>query len=838
MTFLNPWMLLAWTVVAVPIVIHLLNRRSAKKVEWGAMHFLLGSLVSRKRRILLEETLLLASRCLLVALTVTALARPVIPAGSSIAWAIVLPLTLVGAVALSVGTAVWKQKRIRLACYAAGAGLLLLCGLAIALEHVLHLGTLIGRSGDVVVVIDGSSSMNLKIDGKTNFARAVEETRELVRALKGTSTVSLVVAGPLPVSKTPFPLTDPERLGTILDGLRPTSGKMALHDALSAASLWLSVGANATKQLILITDGQKAGWEIDDRERWSATVRDLRTVRGSEPEVYCRILDMPPSSRNLAVTELTLSRRIVGIDRPVQIRAQVLNAGQTPVAASLAQLFLDGKPLDKRPVPQLEPGAAETLGFSHRFATPGPHVLELRVEIEDAIPDDNRRVLAVHVLDRLPVLIVEGRPSGRLLDNASAVVQLALDPESLAKEPVADPKKPSRLVEVSQQPAWKLGEIRDWDHYHAVIFAGVREIHRDQVARLTDWVTRGGSLMVLPDEHSVVDHYNRWTAVVGDSQQSVLPAKLVKRVANPADKDPVRLLPATLTHPGLEGLRELKKNDLDASRFTAHWLLELPPEQTQTLIGGRLTGDLPWLLERPLGQGKVLLAATSFDLRDSNLPTLQAFLPLVHGLVYHLAEDAVRELDLKPAAKLSLRLPGKLPAESDQQPAAAPAASKAEITTPDESRMEGTCRAERGSMQLDVEGAAMPGLYRATLATRQADGTATPQEPIPFTVASDPAESNLDRLVDADLQSLQEHIKIQALTKPEDLQAIASGRLHGLELWKWLVFLAACVGVLEIVITAWVAGQREAGPAEAFDLASRATSVEFRQQLQEVQSHT
>ena len=47
MTFLNYIMLIGLAAVAIPILIHLLNRHKAKLVEWGAMRFLLASLASR-----------------------------------------------------------------------------------------------------------------------------------------------------------------------------------------------------------------------------------------------------------------------------------------------------------------------------------------------------------------------------------------------------------------------------------------------------------------------------------------------------------------------------------------------------------------------------------------------------------------------------------------------------------------------------------------------------------------------------------------------------------------------------------------------------------------------
>ena len=68
MSFLNLALLGGLGAIAIPIIIHLLNRRTAKVLDWGAMRFLLESVESRKKRIQLEEALLLAARCLVVGL--------------------------------------------------------------------------------------------------------------------------------------------------------------------------------------------------------------------------------------------------------------------------------------------------------------------------------------------------------------------------------------------------------------------------------------------------------------------------------------------------------------------------------------------------------------------------------------------------------------------------------------------------------------------------------------------------------------------------------------------------------------------------------------------------
>ncbi|MCH7960804.1 MAG: BatA domain-containing protein [Planctomycetes bacterium] len=81
MTFLHPGLALAGlAAVAIPIIIHLLMRRRRRPIMWGAMRFLLEAYRKHKRRLRLEQLLLLATRCLLIACLALALGRPILGA--------------------------------------------------------------------------------------------------------------------------------------------------------------------------------------------------------------------------------------------------------------------------------------------------------------------------------------------------------------------------------------------------------------------------------------------------------------------------------------------------------------------------------------------------------------------------------------------------------------------------------------------------------------------------------------------------------------------------------------------------------------------------------------
>ena len=66
----------AAALIALPIIIHLLNRRRFKTVTWAAMDFLMRAMRKNRRRLEFEQWILLAMRCLLVFLLRLVLARP------------------------------------------------------------------------------------------------------------------------------------------------------------------------------------------------------------------------------------------------------------------------------------------------------------------------------------------------------------------------------------------------------------------------------------------------------------------------------------------------------------------------------------------------------------------------------------------------------------------------------------------------------------------------------------------------------------------------------------------------------------------------------------------
>ena len=76
MTFLQPLALLALPAMALPILIHLVNQRRHRTVNWAAMMFLVSAKRMNKGMARLRHLLILLARMLAVAVLVLAVGRP------------------------------------------------------------------------------------------------------------------------------------------------------------------------------------------------------------------------------------------------------------------------------------------------------------------------------------------------------------------------------------------------------------------------------------------------------------------------------------------------------------------------------------------------------------------------------------------------------------------------------------------------------------------------------------------------------------------------------------------------------------------------------------------
>jgi hypothetical protein len=76
MSFLQPWMLYALPVAALPIIIHLIHQRRFQSIDWGAMRFLLEANRMSRGYARIRQWLILALRVIAIAALVFLISRP------------------------------------------------------------------------------------------------------------------------------------------------------------------------------------------------------------------------------------------------------------------------------------------------------------------------------------------------------------------------------------------------------------------------------------------------------------------------------------------------------------------------------------------------------------------------------------------------------------------------------------------------------------------------------------------------------------------------------------------------------------------------------------------
>lgn len=200
LTFLNPALLWGALAAAVPIVLHLLNRRRVRDIPFSDLRFLEEVQVTRSRSLGLRRWLLLLLRVLAVLLIVGAVARP------------------------------------RLA------------------------GLAPGESGRVslLAVIDASASMQTLDDGDTRFASALAYAADVSADLPGGSEVQALLAADEARAVFADWLRADAAAAEALIGLDPTDGAFDLPAALAAAARWAGEARHPPAVVLLLTDLQLA----------------------------------------------------------------------------------------------------------------------------------------------------------------------------------------------------------------------------------------------------------------------------------------------------------------------------------------------------------------------------------------------------------------------------------------------------------------------------------------------------------------------------------------------------------------------------------------------------
>jgi hypothetical protein len=744
--FINPWMLAGLAGVSLPVLAHLLSRRKYDTVEWGAMQFLeIGR--NARRRIKLEELLLLALRMGMIALIAIALSRPWMSGGLANTFAS------------------------KPAC-------------------------------DIAVVIDSSYSTDWNAKAQTPREQAVAWAKTLVDQLGPGETVGLIDARETVEAIVPSLTRDRNQIRESLDDLPKPAGSSRLNDGILRGLQMVNAGTNVSRHVVVVTDGQFYPWRDADEHLW-LQLKELREQSTVPADVWVVSTQKQQSRQNNdAVDQLQLSRELTVVDFPVRIRTRLKNSGAKAAANRKVYLEVDGQRLaDKTISVRVEPDGQATVEFEHRFRTPGSHVLAVSID-EDSLPGDDRSEAAIEITDALPILLVDGSSS---LDPARSEVFFAKSALSAVANPT--PWIKARTVRSSVFSQTSIGDAQvivlanvprltdqqlDTLKEFVASGGGLGISLGDQIDqpwyndRLFD---RGRGL--LP---AWLEAVQSAPAGLDEAPITILSESLqlpwISQFQTGGDDG---LLDARFTRwygttlrPEWPADDSAPGSNKAAGKNSEEDAPDASNRPTASTAGRYSNGDA-FLLARPFGRGRVAMMTSTLDADWTTLPARPDYVAFLHEWIFQLASGRV-------ARNVDTGSPLLFPVAQDDD------AASWVFINPDGKELEALAAGDELRPMIRLDQTNLAGTYR--LRKRPAEnGKASPSTDEFFVVNFDRRESELMPLTDERWAELTDEDRLRRIETPEELFQSLETDAARIELWHLLLLAFVAILIGEVFMT-------------------------------------
>lgn len=223
MSFLAPLFFVGLAAIAIPILVHLIQRERKRVVEFPSLMFVQKIPYQSVRRRRIRHWPLLLLRALAIALLVAAFARPFLRQGASVIAAA-------------------------------------------------------GGAREVVILLDQSASMGYA----NRFEQAKEAARGVINGLGAGDRATLVLFG-RNAEESMRATSDRGRLEAALGTARVTAGATRYGPALKLAESILSQSQAPRREAVLISDFQRTGWSGSEDVRFGERIRLVPMSVASEP---------------------------------------------------------------------------------------------------------------------------------------------------------------------------------------------------------------------------------------------------------------------------------------------------------------------------------------------------------------------------------------------------------------------------------------------------------------------------------------------------------------------------------------------------------------------------
>lgn len=601
--------------VALPVILHLAMRQQPKHLIFPAMRFLRQRESTNRRRLQLRQWILLLSRCLLILLMALALARPSVSSGDTGSWIVVGVLGLLFLLCLSVLLAALTQRRGWVALLS--LGLLTLASLAGFAQTAWSVTQqraplLLGdqkAAVSAVLICDTSPRMLYRDQNQTRLERSQEMAAWLLRQLPLESQVAIVDSGPNPAAFSVDRGAASQAIKTLEATYAPQPWSRRWEQALEL----LRTSTMPRKELYVLTDLSRETW--NDLE--SAALAN-RLAEMSDVDV--QLIDVGGENpQNDRVAAIELSQATLTPGSPLQVDVQLDRTGEAgqrtvvlalePVDAS-GPLIVDGQVT----TPSAEVRGSESVQLSTqtptnlRFAIGalpvGTHHGYVELTGDDRLAVDNRRYFTLHVREPWTVAVLAG-PGAEASLVTEWLAPLELRESGRAKFNV-------KLVGVDELEK-NLGP-----DVAAVALLDPRPLEGPVWTALTGYVQRGGGLGIFLGRNAQSS-----SAFNAPSNSALLPGALDRQWR---DEQGVALAPREFDHPLMAVFRNIRESVAwEGMPIYRHWVLGAMHSDSRTLV--EFSNGKPAIIERTVGQGRVVMMTTPVTDPDQKDPPPWNFLP-------------------------------------------------------------------------------------------------------------------------------------------------------------------------------------------------------------------
>lgn len=529
-SFLAPLFLAGLAAVAIPILVHLTHRERSETVQFPSLMFLRRVPYRTVRRQRIRHWLLFAMRLAAIVLIVAAFARPLLDSAA------LTPVT-------------------------------------------------IGTAREMVIALDRSYSMTA--DGR--WDRATDAANAAVNRLQPDDRATLVLFDE-GAETANSPTADHAVLRELIAGTQPSAARTRFAPALHLARDLLEASELPRRELVLITDFQRSGWEADP---------DLRLPDGTQ----LTAVDVgDDAATNVALAGVQLQHTGEEVSR-LSVATRVINVADQEANAISVALELDGDEVARRTV-ALQAREATTVTFPP-VPTPS-HAIRGLVRTSAPGPDvDDRFHFVVSPPAPVPVLLVHHPSTSReQLLYLSEALQLGSEPGfTLVQKPVA------QLT------------ASDLDSVGAVVLYDVAYPGGPNGARLERFVRSGGGLLLIMGPRTGP---TPWPAA-----QTEWLGSAAGSVVDRLDASGGRITVTDYSHPVFAPFARPRTGDFSQARVFRYRRFT-PPEGAAVL--SRFDDGAVALAAMTVGVGRAVVMATDIGNVWNDLPLQPVFLPFVHEL--------------------------------------------------------------------------------------------------------------------------------------------------------------------------------------------------------------